>query len=146
MKPKTKLQTRVIPHDNLFMYIKVDNNTLKINFDGLCTYLIDYENRAFSPLQFEEILQKELNDKIIGQPISGETLTSICTYIDQLSLYLTKKTSEVSKVPLSEKIKNFYKNHEEDYDKKLREAKVRNPREYNKLREKFNRRRNGLDS
>ena len=146
MSSKIRKQTRVIPHDNLYMYIKVDNNALKINFDGLCKYLMEKENRSFNPLQFEQLLQNEFNQKLIGQPINGDTLTNICNYIDQLSSYLNKKSLEAEKIPISDKIKKFYREHEEDYLKKLREAEIRNPREYKALRSKFEKRRDGFKS
>ena len=129
-----------ISHDRLYDYVKVNNNTLRINFDGLCQYLFRYEHRQFDVTEFEKILNKEFSEKLIGQPINETTLRNICNYIDELSLYMTAKYNAIINGNLKNSPKEFYKNHQNEYESALRKASRRNPEEFNALRQKFVRR------
>ncbi len=133
-------QLNKIKHDNLFTYVKVDNNALRINFDGLCQYLFKYEHRNFSVSEFENTLNEELNTKLVGQPINAQTLKNVCDYIDSLSLYLTAKFNSINSGNIESASKDFYKRHEQVYQAALERARKRNPNEYEALKARFNKR------
>ena len=131
-----------IDHENLFQFVKVVNNTLKINFDGLCQYLFKYEHRQFLVTDFEKILNNELSTKLVGQPINATTLKNVCNYIDELSLYLTAKYNAVSSGNITNSSKEFYRKHKNVYDSKLEKLRKTNPAEYAALKARLDQRSN----
>lgn len=133
-----KAKIRPIPHDNLYAFIKVNNQQLNIDFDRLVAYLFKDEYRNFNVSEFEKLLKTELQTKLPGQPVNSTVLTNVCTYIDKLSLYLTKKNQDIEKLSnLEAHTKEFYKAHKSDYEKILERAESRNPNEFKHLEQKF---------
>lgn len=135
---------RIIPDEALLQFVKLDTSALgvlRINFDGLCQYLIHYEARNFIVADFERILMNELETKLKGKPVSADALKSVCRYIDSLSKFLTFKKRQVVQGDFPDHIKReFFEKHRAQYKDVLEKTKHRNPREYNILLERFRKR------
>lgn len=130
-----------IPEKLLLPYVKLDPTvigSLRINFDSLCQYLMQYHARSFSVAEFEKMLRDQLNRKLLGKPITPEALEAICRYIDDLSVYLTVKRVKAKKGEVSsDDVKEFTHKNKDAYKEFLQKAKARSPREYEALKKKF---------
>jgi hypothetical protein len=71
------------PKEELFIYI-----------GDLLSFLMAHREMHFSATLFETHLQKELNAKVVGRPITPDVFNSICDYIWQLGLYCTSVRAE----------------------------------------------------
>lgn len=106
--------------ENLKKFIRVDstdNSKLRINFDGLCQYLLTNENRAFSPRDLERALSSELK-KLEGQELSPAAFEAIAKYIDLKTIWL-QKNDIIEKNKRLEELKwvNEVKTPEERYER-----------------------------
>jgi len=89
---------------NLKTFIRVDTKDptqLRLNFDGLCKYLIDQESRKFSPKDFEKALVKQLK-KVEGHEISPDVFNAIAKYIDEKTLWLQNRQIKEKQLRLEE--------------------------------------------
>lgn len=89
---------------NLKTFIRVDTKDptqLRINFDGLCKYLIDQENRRFSPKDFEKTLVQQLK-KVEGHEISPGIFSAIAKYIDEKTIWFQNNNIKEKEVRLEE--------------------------------------------
>jgi len=84
------------------MYIGKPKETIHIRFDDLMKWLMSHNKIRFSASLYENLLQKELKDKILGRPMTKEVFDSLCDYIWDLAVYCTseknkneRETSEV---------------------------------------------------
>ena len=61
---------------------------LRVKLDRLLLYLSKTYSFVFSPSKYEETLKKELEDKVLGKPLSPERLLEISQYAVDLAEYL----------------------------------------------------------
>ena len=70
-------------------FVDTDHETLFIRFDELSMALLQVKELKFSVTAFENMLRKEVNDKILNRPITPEAFNKLCDYIWELAVYLT---------------------------------------------------------
>jgi len=81
-------------------YITVDGpdlSNIRIDLDNMATYLIQKENRYFSVTKFERMLRQEMESKLLGRPFTEASMKALCSYVNQLSKYLTLDMSNVER-------------------------------------------------
>lgn len=77
-------------------YIKLRNigterEDLFIRYDDLIKALMQIPQFRFSATQFENMLQDEINKKILGRPLTEAGFNAICDYIWDLAVYCTSE-------------------------------------------------------
>ena len=70
-------------------YIGTPKESLYIRFEDLIKYLLKYKEMRFSAALFEDLLKKEIENKILGRPMTVEVFHRMCDYIWELGLYCT---------------------------------------------------------
>jgi len=86
-------------------YITVDGQDLsniRVDLDSLSMYLLKKENRYFSVSKFERMLKQEMELKLLGRPFTETSMTSLCSYINELSKYLTEDFSNAERNRIEE--------------------------------------------
>lgn len=132
-----------LPPESLMSFIVTDGvtNVIKIRFDDLCDHLIINHHRSFNVGAFERKLQDEINNKLIGKPITKNNLLALCKYIDELGIYMSNvKTKTLDGDIPKDAVKEFFAKNEDKYKEALQKAKKRNPEEYQTLLEKYKKR------
>jgi hypothetical protein len=54
----------------------------------MCTYLLSVSKRDFSPIKLERAFLKEVEDKVVGKPITIELLPALAKFIEEMTRYL----------------------------------------------------------
>lgn len=118
--------------EQLKRYISVinigkENESFYVDFDNLVTLLVGVPGINFSAAQYERLLVKELEDKIILKSIVTPALMDrIADYIWDLAKYCT-----------SEKIKNAAETEEKVKQRALEKLKQRDPRKAAEFNRKY---------
>ena len=74
-------------------YITVDGENLsniRVDLDNLTLYLLSQDDIYFSGAKFGRMLKQEMEQKLLGKPFTEASMTALCTYINELSKYLTQ--------------------------------------------------------
>jgi hypothetical protein len=83
----------------------------------MCTFLLRAGRRNFSPIKLERALDIEVGKKIVGKPLTPETLPALAKYIEEMSRYIEQEDVK------TERIRN------EKVAKALRERAKRGPKQ-----------------
>ena len=93
-------------------YITVDGEDLsniRVDLDSLAMHLLKKENRYFSVSKFERMLKQEMESKLLGRPFTETSMRKLCSYINELSKYLTEDFSNAER----NRIEEISKRHRE---------------------------------
>ena len=74
-------------------YITVDGDDLsniRVDLDNLTMYLLRQDGIYFSGAKLGRMLKQEMEQKLLGKPFTEASMTALCTYINELSKYLTQ--------------------------------------------------------
>jgi len=80
----------VLAYIKSFIRVRLVDNTVHIDYDSMCKFLLDNCRRMFSPSQLERVLAVEVK-KLEGLPICPELFDELARYINDMTLYMHQK-------------------------------------------------------
>jgi len=95
-----------------FFRVNHTNNTVFIDFDSMCMFLVKDCKRHFSPSRFEKVLEVEVQ-KLKGKIISPEMFDRLAEYVDNMTLYIQQEERKLAlerQKKVENKLVNFHKN------------------------------------
>ena len=90
------------------IHLRGVDNTLHIEYDSICRFLLQNCRRQFSPAQLEKALASEIK-KLEGKPICTEMFDEIARYINQMTIYMQQQGERLGQ----ERIETMAKRHRE---------------------------------